>query len=51
MATPVIYGWMLDRALASGVFYAVFAVLLLSVATVLQLPARSRAAPAAAQSR
>jgi hypothetical protein len=43
MATPVIYGWMLDRALASGVFYAVFAVLLLSVATVLQLPARKTA--------
>ena len=51
MATPVIYGWMLDRALAAGVFYAVFAVLLLSVATVLQLPARNRAAPEPVHSR
>lgn len=42
MATPVLYGWMLDRAMAAGVFYGVFAVLLLSVATVLQLPARRR---------
>ena len=33
---------MLDRAMAAGVFYGVFAVLLLSVATVLQLPARRR---------
>jgi FSR family fosmidomycin resistance protein-like MFS transporter len=48
MATPVLYGWLLDRALAAGVFYAVFAVLLLSVATVLYLPARGTAAPRAA---
>jgi len=49
MATPVLYGWMLDRALAAGVFYAVFATLLLSVATVLYLPARTSAARQAAQ--
>jgi len=42
MATPILYGWMLDRAMAAGVFYGVSAVLLLSVATVLQLPARRR---------
>jgi len=54
MATPVLYGWMLDRALAAGVFYTVFAVLLLTVATVLYLPSRGaalRPAPDAAQTR
>ena len=50
MATPVLYGWLLDRALAAGVFYTVFAVLLASVATVLYLPSRSPA-PDAAQTR
>jgi MFS family permease len=40
MATPVLYGWMLDRALAAELFYAVFVVLLLTVATVLYLPGR-----------
>ncbi|MDX1375684.1 MAG: MFS transporter [Burkholderiales bacterium] len=43
MATPVLYGWMLDRALAAGVFYTVFAMLLLTVATVLYLPTRATA--------
>ncbi len=43
MATPVLYGWMLDRALAAGVFYMVFAMLLLTVATVLYLPSRGTA--------
>ena len=53
MATPVLYGWMLDRAFASGVFYTVFAMLLLTVATVLYLPARGglRAAPDVVQTR
>jgi MFS transporter, FSR family, fosmidomycin resistance protein len=51
MATPILYGWMLDRAMAAGLFYGVFAVLLLSVATVLQLPARRRAASSAAPAR
>ena len=54
MATPVLYGWMLDRALAAGVFYTVFAMLLATVATVLYLPSRGlvpRAAPGAAQTR
>lgn len=50
MATPVLYGWLLDRALAAGVFYTVFAVLLATVATVLYLPSRSPA-PDAAQTR
>ncbi len=50
MATPVLYGWLLDRALAAGVFYTVFAVLLATVATVLYLPSRSPA-PDAAQAR
>jgi len=48
MATPVLYGWMLDRALAAGVFYMVFAMLLATVATVLYLPARSPAVARAA---
>ncbi len=54
MATPVLYGWMLDRALAAGVFYMVFAMLLLTVATVLYLPSRGtapRPATDAAQTR
>jgi len=51
MATPVLYGWMLDRALAAGVFYAVFATLLLTVATVLYLPGRGSAARSVAQTR
>jgi len=54
MATPVLYGWMLDRALAAGVFYTVFAMLLLTVATVLYLPSRGlapRAAPGAERTR
>ncbi len=46
MATPVLYGWMLDRALAAELFYAVFAVLLLTVVTVLYLPGRAAAARA-----
>ena len=43
MATPVLYGWLLDRALAAELFYAVFAVLLLTVVTVLYLPGRTAA--------
>lgn len=43
MATPVLYGWLLDRALAAELFYAVFGVLLLTVVTVLYLPGRTAA--------
>lgn len=39
-ATPVFYGWMLDRGTPHGVFYAVFGFALVAVFTVLQLPAR-----------
>lgn len=41
-ATPVFYGWMLDRHLPQGVFYAVFAFTALAIFAVLQLPGRSR---------
>jgi FSR family fosmidomycin resistance protein-like MFS transporter len=39
-ATPVFYGWLMDRGAPQGVFYAVFAFALCAVFTVLQLPAR-----------
>jgi MFS family permease len=39
-ATPVFYGWLLDRGSPHGVFYAVFGFALAAVFTVLQLPAR-----------
>jgi len=42
MAVPVLYGWLLDRGLPQGVFYGVFALLLLTVLTVLQLPEKGR---------
>jgi len=44
MAVPVLYGWLLDRGLPQGVFYGVFALLLLTVLTVLQLPEKGRGA-------
>jgi MFS family permease len=44
MATPVAFGWLLDRGQPAVVFYAVVAVLALSILTVLQLPARAPAA-------
>jgi len=40
MAVPVLYGWLLDSGQPQAVFYAVFALLLLTVLTVLQLPGR-----------
>jgi MFS family permease len=43
MVTPVLFGWLLDRGLPAGVFYAVVAVLVLSILTVLRLPARAPA--------
>ncbi|MGH8739064.1 MAG: MFS transporter [Burkholderiales bacterium] len=46
MVTPVFYGWLLDRHLAQGVFFAVFIALMLTIATVLRLPGQARAARA-----
>jgi len=48
MVTPVAFGWLLDRGQPAAVFYAVVAVLVLSILTVLRLPER---APAAAMPR
>jgi len=39
IASPVLFGWLLDRGLPAAVFYAVVAVLVLSIFTVLRLPA------------
>jgi FSR family fosmidomycin resistance protein-like MFS transporter len=45
LATPVLYGWLLDHGMPQGVFYVVFGFSLLAIFTVLQLPGRtSRAA-------
>ena len=44
MVTPVFYGWLLDRNLAQGVFLTVFVALMFTIATVLQLPGRSKQA-------
>lgn len=41
MATPVVFGWLLDRGEPAVVFYAVVGVLVLSILTVLRLPARA----------
>jgi MFS transporter, FSR family, fosmidomycin resistance protein len=46
MLTPVFYGWLLDRHLPQGVFLTVFVALLLTIATVLQLPGQARQAQA-----
>ena len=40
MLTPVVFGWLLDRGEPAAVFYAVVAVLGLSILTVLRLPER-----------
>ena len=40
MLTPIVFGWLLDRGEPAAVFYAVVAVLGLSILTVLRLPAR-----------
>ena len=47
MATPVFYGWLIDRGMAQAVFIAVFFATLLTIATVLQLPGQARRARAA----
>jgi FSR family fosmidomycin resistance protein-like MFS transporter len=41
MVTPVVFGWLLDRGEPAVVFYAVVGVLMLSIFTVLRLPARA----------
>jgi MFS family permease len=46
LATPVLYGWLLDHALPQGVFYVVFGFSLLAIFTVMQLPGRTRRAAA-----
>jgi len=46
MTMPVIFGWMLDQANPRGVFLVMVAALVVTIATVLNLPTR-RAAPAA----
>jgi MFS transporter, FSR family, fosmidomycin resistance protein len=50
MATPVFYGWLLDRHLAQGVFFTVFVALMFTIATVLRLPAKNGRAEAQAAS-
>jgi FSR family fosmidomycin resistance protein-like MFS transporter len=42
MATPVFYGWLIDRGMPQVVFIAVFIATLLTIATVLQLPGQAR---------
>jgi MFS family permease len=46
VSTPVAYGWMLDHAMPQGVFYMVSALTALAIVTVLQVPGRTRRAPA-----
>ncbi|HEX5093391.1 MAG TPA: MFS transporter [Burkholderiales bacterium] len=41
IAAPVLFGWLLDHGRPAAVFYAVVAVLVLSIVTVLRLPARA----------
>lgn len=44
MVTPIVFGWLLDHGAPAVVFYAVVAVLGLSILTVLRLPERAPAA-------
>jgi MFS family permease len=46
LATPVLYGWLLDRGMPQAVFYVVFGFSLLAIFTVMQLPGRTRSAAA-----
>lgn len=46
LATPVLYGWLLDHGMPQGVFYVVFGFSLLAIFTVMQLPGRTRRAAA-----
>ena len=43
LAMPVFYGMLIDHALPQGVFYGIFACMLVAVVTVLQLPGRKLA--------
>jgi MFS transporter, FSR family, fosmidomycin resistance protein len=47
LATPVLYGWLLDHQMPHGVFYVVFGFSLLAIFTVMQLPGSSRRRAAA----
>lgn len=49
LATPVLYGWLLDRGMPQAVFFVVFGFFALAIFTVLNLPGRARR-PAPAQS-
>ena len=42
MVTPVLFGWLLDNGRASAVFYSVVIALVLTIATVLNLPGNAR---------
>lgn len=46
IASPVLFGWLLDHGLPAAVFYAVVAVLVLSIVTVLRLPGTRAPQPA-----
>lgn len=46
VATPVVYGWLLDHAMPQGVFYMVAALTALAIFTVLQVPGRTKRAVA-----
>ena len=46
MATPVYFGWLLDRGYASAVFFTVVVTTALTIGTVLNLPSMRRVAPA-----
>jgi len=43
MLTPVLFGWMLDSGHASAVFYSVVVALVMTIATVLNLPGGGQA--------
>lgn len=45
LATPVFYGWLMDRGFPQGVFFGVFGFTVLAIFTVLRLPGRRRHAP------
>ncbi len=42
LATPVLFGWLVDRGMPQAVFFVVFVFFLLAIFTVLQLPGRAR---------
>ena len=48
MLTPVLFGWLLDSGRASAVFYSVVVALVLTIATVLNLPGNPQTAKSSA---